>query len=57
MSIILRVKDPIPNDTSIDEYEYFKYGNILGSNLNNSGGDIRITIETQDILRIQAKAF
>ena len=49
MSSILRVKDPIPSDTSIDDYEYFEYGTIVGTNLNNSGGDIRITIETQDI--------
>ena len=35
------------SDTSINEY--FEYSPIVGANLNNSGGDIRISIETQDI--------
>ena len=47
MSDILRIADPIPSDDSIDKYEHFEYGLITGTNLNNSGADIRINIETQ----------
>ena len=46
MSSILRITDPIPSDDSIDKYEHFEYGPVAGTNLNNSGGDIRLYIET-----------
>ena len=36
------------NDESIEEYEYHEYEPIPGSNPNNPG-EIRITIQTQDI--------
>ena len=49
MSSILDITESIPSDTRIDDYEYVEYGTIVGTNLNNFGGDIRITIETQDI--------
>ena len=49
MSIILRITDPIPSDDSIDKYEHFEYEPVTGNNLNNSGGDIRIYMETQDL--------
>ena len=57
MSSILRITDPIPSDNSIDEYEYFEYSPIVGANLNNFGGDIRITIETQDIFTHPSESF
>ena len=57
MESILRITDPIPSDTSIDAYDYFEYGTIVGTNLNNSGGDIRITIETQDIFTHPSESF
>ena len=57
MSSILKITEPITTDTSIDEYEYFEYGPIVGANLNNSGGDIRITIETQDIFTHPSESF
>ena len=57
MSSMLRITDPIQSDTSIDDYEYFEYGTIVGTNLNNSGGDIRITIETQDIFTHPSESF
>ena len=44
MSNILRITNPIPSNDSIDKYEHFEYGPITGTNLNNSGGDIRIDI-------------
>ena len=46
---ILRITDPIPKDDSIQSYGYFEYPTIAGNNLYNSGGDIRIEIETQDL--------
>ena len=49
MSTIFRIADPIPSDNSIDKYEYFECEPVVGTNLNNSGGDIRLYIETQDI--------
>ena len=57
MSSILRITDPILSDNSIDEYEYFEYGPIVGANLNNSGGDIRIGIETKDIFTHPSESF
>ena len=54
---ILKIKEPIRVNNSIDEYEYFECGTILGANLNNSGGDIRIVIETQDIFTHPSKSF
>ena len=57
MSSILEITERIPGDTIIDEYEYFEYGTIVGTNLNNSGGDIRITIETHDIFRHPSESF
>ena len=49
MSSILRITDPTPSDTSIDRYEDIEYEPVMGTNLNNHGGDIRLVIETQDI--------
>ena len=54
---ILRITDPILSDDSIDKYEDIEYEPVAGTNLNSSGADIRLTIETQDILRIPVKAF
>ena len=44
MGDILRITDPIPSENSIDKYEHFEYSPITGTNLNNSGGNIRIDI-------------
>ena len=49
MNSILRITDPIPKDDSIDKYEEIAYEPVAGTNLNASGQDIRLTIETQDI--------
>ena len=57
MSSILRITDPIPSDDSINKYKHFKYGPITGTNLNISGGDIRIDIETQDIFEHPSESF
>ena len=57
MGDIFRITDPIPSDNSIDKYEHFEYGPITGTNLNNSAGDIRIDIETQDIFTHPSESF
>ena len=41
MSGILRITDPILSDDSIDKYEEFEYGPVVGTNLNSFGSDIR----------------
>ena len=46
---ILKITDPIPKDDSTESYFYIEYHPITGTNLNNSGGDIRISIKTQDV--------
>ena len=57
MSSIFRITDPIPSDNSIDEYEDIEYERVAGTNLNNSGGDIRLYIETQDIFTHPSESF
>ena len=57
MNSILRITDPIPNDNSIDRYEEIVYELVAGTNLNASGQDIRLTIETQDIFTHPSQSF
>ena len=57
MSSILKVTEPILVDTSIDKYEDIEYEPVEGTNLNNSGGDIRLYIETQDIFTHPSESF
>ena len=57
MSSILRIIDPIPSDDSIDKYEHFEYEPVAGTKLNNSGGDIRLYVETQDIFTHRSESF
>ena len=57
MNSILRITDPIPSNNSIDKYEYFECEPVVGTNLNNSGGDIRLYIETQDIFTHPNESF
>ena len=57
MSSIFRITDPIPSDNSIDRYEDIEYEPVAGTNLNNSGGDIRLYIETQDIFMHPSESF
>ena len=49
MADILKNTDTSIIDESIEEYEYHEYEPITGTNLNN-GGDITISIESQDVL-------
>ena len=57
MSSILRITDPVPSDDSIDKYEDIEYEPVAGTNLNSSGGDIRLAIETQDIFTHPSESF
>ena len=47
--------DPII-DESIEEYEYHEYERITGTSLNN-GGDIRISIESQDVFTHPSESY
>ena len=49
MADILKFTDTPIIDESIKEYEYHEYEPITGTSLNNSG-DIRISIESQDVV-------
>ena len=57
MNGILRITDPILSDDSIDKYEDVEYEPVAGTNLNSSGADIRLTIETQDIFMHPSESF
>ena len=57
MNSILRITDPIPSDNSIDRYEDVEYEPVAGINLNASGQDIRLYIETQDIFTHPSESF
>ena len=48
MADILKFTDTTLIDESIEEYEYHEYKPITGTSLTN-GGDIRISIESQDV--------
>ena len=57
MNGIFRITDPILSDDSIDKYEDIEYEPVAGTNLNSSGADIRLTIETQDIFTHTSESF
>ena len=57
MNSILRITEPILNDDSIDKYEEIAYEPVVGTNLNSSGQDIRLTIETQDIFTHPSESY
>ena len=46
---VLKLTDTPIIDESIEEYECHEYDPVTGTNLNN-GGDIRISIESQDVV-------
>ena len=56
-SSILKITEIIPGDDSIDKYEYFECEPVAGTNLNNSGGAIRLYIETQDLFTHPSESF
>ena len=57
MNSILRITEPFLKDDSIDKYEDIEYEPIAGTNLNSSGKDIRLYIETQDIFTHPSESY
>lgn len=53
---ILEIGESASFDESITEYEYQEYLPITGTSLNNSG-DVRITIESQDIFTHPSESY
>ena len=56
MADILQFADTPIIDESIEEYEYHEYEPITDTSLNN-GGDIRISIESQDIFTHTCESY
>ena len=57
MNSILEITEPILSDNSIEKYEHFECEPIVGTNLNNSGGDIKLVIESQDVFTHPSESF
>ena len=53
---ILKFTDNPIIDERIEEYEYHEYDPITSTNLNNSG-DIRISIESQDMFTHPSESY
>ena len=56
MANILKFTDTPIIDESIEEYEYDEYELIIGTSLNNCG-DIRISIESQDVFMCPRESY
>ena len=56
MADILKFTNSPIIDKSIEEYEYHEYEPITGTSLNNSG-DIRISIELQDVITHPCESY
>ena len=56
MADILKFTDTSIIDESIEEYDYDEYEPITGTSLNN-GGDVRISIETQDVFTHPSESY
>ena len=56
MADILRCTETPIIDESIEEYEYHEYEPITGTSLNN-GGDVRISIESQDVFTHPSESY
>ena len=56
MADILKFTDTPIIDESIEEYEYHEYEPITGTSLNN-GGDILISIESQNIFTHSSESY
>jgi len=44
---IFNITEKLQKDQSVEKYEFNEYSPIVGINLNNPGGEIKILIETQ----------
>ena len=54
--LIWKFTDSLIIDESIEEYEYHEYEPITGTSFNN-GGDVRISIESQDIFTTPSESY
>ena len=57
MPDILKFTETPIIDESIEEYEYHEYEPITGTSLNNGGGDVRISIESEDIFTHPSESY
>ena len=57
MNSILRITEPITRNEDIEKYKYFECEPVVGTNLNNSGGAIRLYIGSQDIFMHPSESF
>ena len=57
MKGILSITDPITSNEDIEKYKYFECEPVVGTNLDNSGGAIRLYIESQDIFTHPSESF
>ena len=56
MADILKFTETSITDETIQEYEYHEYDPFTGTNLNN-GGDIGISIESQDVFAHPSESY
>ena len=56
MADILKFTETPIIDESIEEYEYHEYEPITGTSINN-GGDVRISIESQDVFTHPSQSY
>ena len=56
MADILKFTDTPIIDEIIEEFEYHEYEPITGTSLNN-GGDVRISIESQDVFTHPSESY
>ncbi|XP_052791712.1 uncharacterized protein LOC128225856 [Mya arenaria] len=54
---ILNFTEASIKDESIESYEHKQYNPVTGASLNNPGGEIRISIETQDIFTHPGESY
>ena len=57
MSSIFRITEPITINEDIEKYKHFACQPVVETNLNNSGGAIRIYIENKDIFTHLSESF
>ena len=56
MDNVLNITEKTQTDETVEEYEYYSYEPITGTNLNNPG-EIRINIETQDLFTHPSESY
>ena len=57
MASLLDIKEGLTFDESLQEYQVHEYEPQSGAQLNNSGAEIRINIETQDLFLHPSESY